>query len=66
MVLQKVYHLNNESLNNLDVKLHSNLIANAAKNANATVIVFAHNINGKAIAPAVAVKLEAGISNRCL
>ena len=58
---QKVLHLKNESLNTLDVKLHSNLIATAAKNANATILVFAHNINGKAIAPAVAVKLEAGL-----
>ena len=58
---QKVFHLKNESLNTLDVKLHSNLIATAAKNANATIVVFAHNINGKAIAPAVAVKLEAGL-----
>ena len=58
---QKVYQIKNESLNTLDVKLHSNLIATAAKNANATILVFAHNINGKAIAPAVAVKLEAGL-----
>lgn len=58
---QKVFHLKNESLNTLDVKLHSNLIATAAKNANATVVVFAHNINGKAIAPAVSIKLEAGL-----
>ncbi len=58
---QKVYHLKNESLNALDVKSYSTLIATAAKNANATVVVFAHNINGKAIAPAVAVKLEAGL-----
>ena len=58
---QKVFHLKNESFNTLDVKLHSNLIATAAKNANATVVVFAHNINGKAIAPAVAIKLEAGL-----
>ena len=58
---QKVFHLKNASLNTLDVKLHSNLIATAAKNANATVVIFAHNINGKAIAPAVAIKLEAGL-----
>jgi len=58
---KKVLHLKNESLNTLDVKSHSNLIASAAKNANATVVVFAHNINGKAIAPAVAIKLEAGL-----
>jgi electron transfer flavoprotein alpha subunit len=58
---QKVYHLKNESLNTLDVKVHSSIIATAAKNVNATIVVFAHNINGKAIAPAVSVKLEAGI-----
>ncbi len=58
---QKVHQLKNETLNSLDVKVHSSLIANAAKNLNATVVVFAHNINGRAIAPAVAVKLNAGI-----
>ena len=57
----KVHQLNNESLNNFDTKVHASLIATAAKNLNAEVIVFAHNINGKAIAPAVAVKLDAGI-----
>ena len=57
----KVHQLNNESLNNFDAKVHSSLIATAAAHLNAEVIVFAHNINGKAIAPAVAVKLDAGI-----
>ena len=57
----KVHQLNNESLNNFDAKVHASLIAAAATNLNAEVIVFAHNINGKAIAPAVAVKLDAGI-----
>jgi len=58
---QKVHQLKDETLNSLDVKVHSNLIATVAKNLNATVVVFAHNINGKAIAPAVSVKLGAGI-----
>lgn len=57
----KVHQLNDDSLNNFDTKVHSSLIASVAKNVNAEVIVFAHNINGKAIAPAVAVKLEAGL-----
>ena len=57
----KVHQLNNESLNNFDAKVHSSLIATTAVHLNAEVIVFAHNINGKAIAPAVAVKLDAGI-----
>jgi len=58
---QKVHQLKNEALNSLDVKVHSTMIAEAAKKLNATVVVFAHNINGKAIAPAVAVRLNAGI-----
>ncbi|HBT94020.1 MAG TPA: electron transfer flavoprotein subunit alpha [Chitinophagaceae bacterium] len=57
----KVHQLNNESLNNFDAKVHASLIATTASNLNAEVIVFAHNINGKAIAPSVAVKLDAGI-----
>jgi electron transfer flavoprotein alpha subunit len=57
----KVHQLKNDALNFLDVKVHATLVAAAAKKINATVVVFAHNINGKAIAPAVAVRLGAGI-----
>lgn len=59
--ITKVHQLNNAQLNNFDAKVNSTLVAEAAKKLNATVVVFAHNINGKAIAPAVAVKLAAGI-----
>jgi electron transfer flavoprotein alpha subunit len=59
--VHKVHQLNDDSLNNFDAKVHASLITSFAKNNNAQVIVFAHNINGKAIAPAVAVKLDAGI-----
>ena len=38
----KVHQLNNESLNNFDAKVHASLIATAASNLNAEVIVFAH------------------------
>ncbi len=58
---QKVHQLKNETLNSMDVKVHSNLVAAAAKQLNANIVVFAHNLNGRAIAPAVAVKLDAGI-----
>jgi electron transfer flavoprotein alpha subunit len=37
------------------------VIAEAAKMLGATVLIFAHNLNGRAVAPAVAVKLGAGI-----
>lgn len=59
--ITKVHQINNAQLNNFDAKVNSTLVAEAAKKLNATVVVFAHNINGKAIAPAVAVKLAAGI-----
>ncbi|MEN9381852.1 MAG: hypothetical protein RI940_733 [Bacteroidota bacterium] len=57
----KVHQINNASLNHFDARTNSNVIAEAAKKLGATVLVFAHNINGKAVAPAVAVKLNAGI-----
>ena len=57
----KVHQLGNPILNPFDAKVISTLISEAAKKLNASVVVFAHNINGKAVAPAVAVKLNAGI-----
>jgi len=57
----KVHQINNTALSNFDAKVNSTVIAEAAKTLGATVVIFAHNINGRAIAPAVAVKLSAGI-----
>jgi len=57
----KVHHIAVDTLNYLDVKVNSTVIAEAATQLNATVVIFAHNINGKALAPAVAVKLKAGL-----
>jgi len=57
----KVHQLNNIALNNFDASVHATVVAAAAKLLGATVLIFAHNINGRAIAPAVAVKLSAGI-----
>jgi electron transfer flavoprotein alpha subunit len=57
----KVHQINNAALNAFDARVHAQTIAAAASTLGASVIVFAHNVNGKAIAPAVSVKLEAGI-----
>jgi electron transfer flavoprotein alpha subunit len=57
----KVHQINNAALNNFDARVGSTVVAEAAKTLGATVVIFAHNINGRAIAPAVAVKLNAGI-----
>ena len=49
------------ALNNFDARVNATVVADAAKLLGATVVVFAHNVNGKSIAPAVSVKLGAGI-----
>ena len=57
----KVHHLASPLLNNFDASVIANVIAAAATKLGANIVIFAHNINGKAVAPAVAVKLNAGI-----
>jgi electron transfer flavoprotein alpha subunit len=59
--VSKVHQVNNTALNNFDASVNATVVSEAAKKLDATVIVFAHNINGKAVAPAVAVKLNAGL-----
>lgn len=58
--LKKIYTLKNESLNNFDDAVYTNVIAEAAKTTDAKVIIFSNNFNGKAIAPRLSVKLKAG------
>jgi electron transfer flavoprotein alpha subunit len=57
----KVHQVANESLNHFDARVNSIVAAEAIKTIGADVVVFAHNTNGKTVAPAVAVKLNAGI-----
>ena len=59
--VSKVHHINTTSLNGFDAKVNATITAEAAQKLGATVLIFAHNVNGRAIAPAVAVKLGAGI-----
>ncbi|HSN09332.1 MAG TPA: electron transfer flavoprotein subunit alpha/FixB family protein [Hanamia sp.] len=59
--LKKVYNVKEESLNNFDDKVFTQVIAEAAKKADSKVIVFSNNFNGKAIAPRLSVRLKAGL-----
>ena len=59
--LKKIHSLKNESLNNFDDAVFTDVIAEAAKVINAKVIIFSNNFNGKAIAPRLSVKLKAGL-----
>lgn len=59
--LKKVYNIKEESLNNFDDQVFTQVIAEAAKKADSKVIVFPNNFNGKAIAPRLSVRLKAGL-----
>ena len=59
--LKKVYNVKEESLNNFDDQVFSQVIAEAAKKADSKVIVFSNNFNGKSIAPRLSVRLKAGL-----
>ncbi|MEO6330086.1 MAG: electron transfer flavoprotein subunit alpha/FixB family protein [Ginsengibacter sp.] len=59
--LKKIHAFKNEELNTLDSQAFTNIIAEAAVRTGATVIVFSNNLNGKAIASRLSVKLKAGL-----
>jgi electron transfer flavoprotein alpha subunit len=59
--LKKIHTVKNEALNNFDDEVFTHVIAEAAKNTGAKVIVFSNNFNGKSIAPRLSVRLKAGL-----
>src|SRR5678815_2086911 len=59
--VKKIYHADNDALNNLDAQVYTNAIAQAVQTSGATVIVFSNNVDGKAIAPRLSAKLKAGL-----
>lgn len=59
--LKKIHSSKNESLNNFDDGVFTDVIAEASKLIGVNVIIFSNNFNGKAIAPRLSVKLNAGL-----
>ncbi|HEY5371607.1 MAG TPA: electron transfer flavoprotein subunit alpha/FixB family protein [Hanamia sp.] len=59
--LKKIYAVKKDALNNFDDEVFTHIIAEAAKIADAKVIVFSNNFNGKSIAPRLSVRLKAGL-----
>ena len=51
----------NDSLNHLDAQVYTRVIAQVAEATGAKVIVFSNNVDGKAIAPRLSVRLNAGL-----
>lgn len=60
--IQKIYHIDNEALNHFDSQLFTKVIAQVAQTAGATVVIFSHNVDGKAIAPRLSARLKAGLA----
>ena len=59
--VKKIYQVNNEILNHLDSQVFTNILAEAANELGAKVIVFSNNLTGKAVAPRLSAKLKAGL-----
>ena len=60
--VSKVLTANHAKLKSPDIQPYASVIAEAAKNSEATVVVMTASFSGKGIAPRVAVKLEAALA----
>lgn len=61
--IKKVHQVNDSRLNHLDAQVFTKIIAAAATEIGATVIVLSNNVNGKAIAPRLSVRLKAALAS---
>lgn len=59
----KIISVSNEKFTVLDNQAYTDVISKAAVNENASVIVFANNNTGKAVAPRLSVRLKAGVGS---
>ena len=59
----KILSVSNDKIKTLENQVFASIITQAAQKENATVVVFANNNAGKALAPRVSVKLHAGLGS---
>jgi electron transfer flavoprotein alpha subunit len=59
----KILSVNNDKIKTLENQVFTSIIAEAAQKEDATVVVFANNNTGKALAPRISVKLQAGLGS---
>ena len=59
--VKKIHHVNNSALNHLDAQAYTKAIAEAVAATGAKVIVFSHNLSGKAVAPRLSARLKAAM-----
>ncbi len=59
--VKKIYHVANDALNRFDAQVYTKVLAEVIKQSAATVVVFAHNLTARAIAPRLSARLKAGL-----
>lgn len=59
--VKKIHQVSNDSLNHFDAQVYTKVIAQVAEASGANVIIFSNNVDGKAIAPRLSVRLKAGL-----
>jgi electron transfer flavoprotein alpha subunit len=59
--ITKVLTVANDALNHFDAQAYTNVLAQAVNATGATVVVLSHNVNGKALAPRLSAKFQAGM-----
>ena len=59
--VKKIHQVQNDALTNFDAQTYTKVIAQAAQQIGAKLIVFSNNSSGKSIAPRLAVRLKAGL-----
>ena len=59
--VKKIHHVTHAALDHFDAQVYTKIIAQAVAATNAKVVVFSNNVDGKAIAPRLSVRLKAGL-----
>jgi electron transfer flavoprotein alpha subunit len=59
--VKKIHHVSNEALNQMDSQVFTKVIAEVANATGAKLIILSNNVDGKAIAPRLSVRLKASL-----
>jgi electron transfer flavoprotein alpha subunit len=59
--VKKIYHVADAQLQHLDSQVYAKVLAQVVDAANADIIIFSNNVDGKAVAPRLAARLKAGL-----
>ncbi|MBC7905017.1 MAG: electron transfer flavoprotein subunit alpha/FixB family protein, partial [Gemmatimonadaceae bacterium] len=59
--IQKVFHANNAALDHFDAKAFTKVVADAVSTSGSDIVIFSHNVDGKAVAPRLSARLKAGL-----